>query len=388
MGQDEKLRNVELTNNNDKLWVEPITNNDNRIVHDMPLEQELFNIDSTFQSLDECLDTARNNSDELFSIANLIRGHKPPKKKRKTCDLKPIVYVRFNTSLGKPKPVTLKALLDSGGSGTLVTKEYARKLRLKKSSNTQTVWTTPGGALQTSTKCHAQFTIPELHDNRLIEWNVHVTKSLGAYDMIIGRDVLTDLGIDIRFSNNTVEWDNSEIPMKDVDLDCAESYHVADADAADDAIERIKRILDAKYEPADLLAVSKEAVHLDSDEQNKLHQLLVKYDTLFDGTLGHWTDIEYGIDLKPDVTPYHPKAYPIPHKYVETLKLEVERLCEVGVLKKVNRSEWAAPTFIIPKKDGSVRFISDFRELNKRIRHTQDSRYAIETGRFQVCYQS
>ena len=36
-------------------------------------------------------------------------------------------------------------------------------------------------------------------------------------------------------------------------------------------------------------------------------------------------------------------------------------------LKKVNRSEWAAPAFIIPKKDGSVRFISDFRELNKMI---------------------
>jgi len=37
-------------------------------------------------------------------------------------------------------------------------------------------------------------------------------------------------------------------------------------------------------------------------------------------------------------------------------------------LLKVNHSEWAAPAFIIPKKDGSVQFISDFRELNKRIK--------------------
>lgn len=47
--------------------------------------------------------------------------------------------------------------------------------------------------------------------------------------------------------------------------------------------------------------------------------------------------------------------------------MEVERLIQLGVLKKVSRSEWAAPTFIIPKKDGSVRFISDFRQLNTRI---------------------
>jgi hypothetical protein len=64
--------------------------------------------------------------------------------------------------------------------------------------------------------------------------------------MILGRDLLTDLGIDIRFSTNTVEWDNSEIPMKDTDLEIQESYHIGDGDVADDALERIKRILDAK----------------------------------------------------------------------------------------------------------------------------------------------
>ena len=58
----------------------------------------------------------------------------------------------------------------------------------------------------------------------------------------------------------------------------------------------------------------------------------------------------------------------MPKAYERTLKMEVERLCKAGVLKKVNHSEWAAPTFIIPKKDRSVRFISDFRELNKRIK--------------------
>ena len=36
-------------------------------------------------------------------------------------------------------------------------------------------------------------------------------------------------------------------------------------------------------------------------------------------------------------------------------------------MKQVNHSEWAAPTFIIPKKDETVRFISNFRELNKWI---------------------
>jgi hypothetical protein len=48
--------------------------------------------------------------------------------------------------------------------------------------------------------------------------------------------------------------------------------------------------------------------------------------------------------------------------------MEIQRLCDLGVLKMVNHSEWAAPTFIIPKKDGTVRYISDFHQLNLQIK--------------------
>jgi len=50
------------------------------------------------------------------------------------------------------------------------------------------------------------------------------------------------------------------------------------------------------------------------------------------------------------------------------LRVEVERLVKIGILKKKNDSEWAAATFVIPKKDKTIRFILDFRELNKRIK--------------------
>ena len=58
--------------------------------------------------------------------------------------------------------------------------------------------------------------MPELHDNRVVEWDFHVAKDMGAYDMIIGRDMLQDLGIDIRFSDNTIVWDGQEMPFKNV----------------------------------------------------------------------------------------------------------------------------------------------------------------------------
>jgi hypothetical protein len=49
------------------------------------------------------------------------------------------------------------------------------------------------------------------------------------------------------------------------------------------------------------------------------------------------------------------------------IRNEVERLCCLNVLRRCNESEWAAPSFGTPKKNGQIRFVSDFRQLNKWI---------------------
>jgi hypothetical protein len=57
----------------------------------------------------------------------------------------------------------------------------------------------------------------------------------------------------------------------------------------------------------------------------------------------------------------------VPKVHKETIRKEVERLCELGVLERQHASEWASPSFIIPKKDQTVHFLSDFQEVNKRL---------------------
>ena len=298
-------------------------------------------------------------------MRSLLVGNRP--KKRQKLDHTLILFANMSQDLGKGKTKYVKALLDSGASSSLINADLVKKLRMKRDSPVK--WKTAAGSFKTSTRCNVVFSLPELQEKRVMKSNFHVVnEQMTQYDMIIGRDLLSELGIDLEFSTNQIRWDEAVLPFRDSASTVNDVFIVNDNASVTQATTRIQRILDAKYEPADLTKIVNACSHLDENEKKALRDCLVEHEELFDGTLGKWTGDPFHIHLKEDVTPYHARPYPVPQIHEQTLKAKIARLCEIGVLKRVNRSEWASPSFIIPKKGGTIRFINDLRELNKRIR--------------------
>ena len=93
------------------------------------------------------------------------------------------------------------ALLDSGTSSSIVMGQFVKKLRMTKTAKA-THWNTKAGIFETNKSCKVQFALPEFDTQKLIEWKMHVDDSTTSnlYDMIIGTDLMTELGITINFA--------------------------------------------------------------------------------------------------------------------------------------------------------------------------------------------
>jgi hypothetical protein len=274
---------------------------------------------------------------------------------------------------GRLRPVRI--LLDSGTTSTIVLREFIQNDHISSYKHKATLWGTLGGVFQTKRKALFQLKLPEFSGNKTISWTAHVDETTPAdkaqYDVIIGSDLLEDLGIDLKYSDQTITWDGTSIPMKErgtlTDSGVTEMlYHTATmAPILKRAEERQSRILDADYSAVDIDKYVAEIAHLSRDQKRNLAKTLHSYPRLFQGGLGTLNIKPVHLELKPGARPYHASYFPIPKVYETTTKKESQRFEEIGVWTRSNESEWAAPSFIQPKKTGDVRVLTDFRELNK-----------------------
>jgi hypothetical protein len=146
-------------------------------------------------------------------------------------------------------------------------------------------------------------------------------------------------------------------------LKCKENSDESDDESNEELC--LATILPAHYKPVDIASIVEKQTHLTAEEQEKLHNMLSDCQTLFQGKRGNYNGEPIELELLPDAKPFYRKPFSIPKAYQQIMKDEIARLESIGLLIKVTSSEWATPTFVIPKKNQTVRIITDFRGLNQ-----------------------
>ena len=153
------------------------------------------------------------------------------------------------------------------------------KLRIK--SGQPIRWQTKAGNFETTEQVVVQFQLPELSKSKVIEWKMHVDSSKNlskSYNMIIGTDLLQELGFTLDFNNNIIIWDDATVAMKDKDYfhedeNLLENLHEEffDSNVIMPLTLQMTKIADSKYKKANLEEVVAKCMHLSTMEENKLY---------------------------------------------------------------------------------------------------------------------
>lgn len=104
--------------------------------------------------------------------------------------------------------------------------------------------------------------------------------------------------------------------------------------------------------------------HVPEELREKLKELVVKHQSLWDGTLGLIKNTEHRIRLRPGATPVRQYPYKAGHRQRQMEDEQVEKMRKLDVIEPAT-GEWASPVVLVPKPDGTPRFCIDYRRLNE-----------------------
>jgi hypothetical protein len=118
------------------------------------------------------------------------------------------------------------------------------------------------------------------------------------YDVILGADLSTKTGKDVKYSTRTIEWFDNEFPLRNPHLleskifeamthiiEIQQEEELFGMDWHDPTCYAVE-ILDAKYETVEVDEVTNHLTHLSFQRIEDIEQVLQERTKLFDGTLG------------------------------------------------------------------------------------------------------
>ena len=148
------------------------------------------------------------HKNEVNKIAewNLLNDILNPLKWTKKLDRddSPITYVCMNTWKGRGKFKNFRILLDIGCSSTIVMISLTEKNNPKKGAVIQ--WHTQSSNITANLKIKIYLNLPELITTNITTCICHVYDSTKCiYDMILGRYILTELWLILKFSEHIIE---------------------------------------------------------------------------------------------------------------------------------------------------------------------------------------
>lgn len=97
--------------------------------------------------------------------------------------------------------------------------------------------------------------------------------------------------------------------------------------------------------------------------------------------LGTLRDVKVKLFVPEDVPAKFFKPRPVPYAIRGAIERDLKRLEQLGVIKKTNYSNWAAPIVAVPKPDGTVCICGDYKvTLNPVLQVKADDLFATLEG--------
>uniref|UniRef100_A0AAV1TJE3 Peptidase A2 domain-containing protein n=1 Tax=Peronospora matthiolae TaxID=2874970 RepID=A0AAV1TJE3_9STRA len=234
-----------------------------------------------------------SDSDSELKLVGLV------KKKQPSAKLAPLrIPVQFKDASG-----TFNALLDSGASRSIINQETMRaNAQLgHRQVESATKFQTVNGEVASAGSTIVQFRFPSLQPSTIITHKFEILdQSQDA--MVIGRDILNELGIVLNFKDKLVQWDGHDTHLN---TGGSSSPNASDYEFPEES----KEVDNTAVRPEDLMPdrLSKPLV-------GKYLQLLRDNEHLYDGHLGRMRFEDYALPIVPEYKPVHAKTLSSPKK--------------------------------------------------------------------------